>query len=445
MTKSASDVVAEAIERDRQDLIDLCLAIGNLTDYAGHETHVGRAVTAWLESAGIETWLQYLSETSVNAVGVLRGRRTGGVSGRSLIFNAHMDTQGFAPKGGPEAERKLRGAWFKDDLLYGQGLANDKAQLAAEMIAVRAIKRAGIALAGDLFVTGVAQETSEPLDRRPPAGRALGPLFSQTGEGAGARWLVANGVVADFALVGEVSDFCVSIAQAGFLRVRVAVPGVVAYTPALVRGPKPGDSPNPFERAAVIVGAIEAWARRYEAEHARDFAGGRFVPRAQVYEIASSGPAWTETTDYCYVFVDIRLAPGDDPAPIQRSLQAALDTTGIPCTLDPYDHQRGYIPENAEPLLEALRRAHRRVLGNDLAFANSVVHSMWRDGNAFNEAGIPAIGYGPGTRDAGGGLRGLAGVPRPIAVDDLLATAKVFALTALDICGIAAPEAAPAR
>lgn len=435
--------VLDEIQRSRQDLIDLCILLGNQTDYAGHEIGVGREMVQWLTAAGVEAWLQFLTDTSVNAIGVLRGCGGFSADGRSLILNAHMDTQGVAPKGGPEIERKIRGAWVQDDLLYGQGLANDKAQLAAEMIAVRAIKRAGAKLIGDLFITGVAQETSAPFaqDGTPERRSGFGPQFSQIAEGAGARWLVQHGIVADFALVGEVSDFAVSIAQAGYLRVRVSVPGVIGYTPGLVRGEKHGDTPNPFERAGHVILAIETWARRYEAENEQSFAGGRFVPRAQIYEITSSGPAWTETTDYCHLFVDIRLVPGADPIAIQASLHRALAETDITCDLHAYDYQRGFVAEKAEPLLEALRSAHKRVIGSELPYAGSVVHSMWRDTNAFNEAGIPAIGYGPRTREPPGGFRGLAGTPRPIAADDLVATAKVFALTAMQICGITAAAA----
>jgi acetylornithine deacetylase/succinyl-diaminopimelate desuccinylase-like protein len=431
--------VLAAIEAERQDLIDLCLALANQADYAGHELGIGADVVAWLEKAGIEAWLQHLSETSVNAVGILRGRGNRSGAGRSLILNAHMDTQGVAPKGGPEMERKVRGAWLDGDLLYGQGLANDKAQLAAEMIAMRAIKASGAQLQADLYVTGVAQETTAPVDGGLGLARrsGIGPTISQVAEGDGARWLVAHGIVADYALVGEVSDFAVSVAQAGYLRLRITVPGIVAYTPVLQRGPKPIDNPNPFERAGHVILAIEQWARTYEVEHRRDFWGGTFVPRAQVHEITSSGPAWTEARDYCYVFLDIRLVPGADPVAIQDSLRQAIVTTGLETEISAYDYRRGFIAERAEPLLDALRDAHRRVLGGDLPYAGPIVHTMWRDTNAFNEAGIPAIGYGPRTQDPIGGFAGLAGVARPITVADLLATAKVFALTALQICQLA--------
>ena len=125
------------MEDDSQDLIDLCLAIGNLPDYSGHERASGDAVAKWLQDAGIDAWLQHISADSVNAVGVLRGGPGRERTGRSLIFNAHLDTQGSVPAGGEETVQQVRGAWIEGDLLYGQGLANDKAQLAAEMLAMR--------------------------------------------------------------------------------------------------------------------------------------------------------------------------------------------------------------------------------------------------------------------------------------------------------------------
>ena len=163
------------------------------------------------------------------------------------------------------------------------------------------------------------------------------------------------------------------------------------------------------------------------------------MPKAQVYEIQSSGPAWTEQQDYCFVFVDVRLTPEAPATAIQNSLRAAIEETGVECEVQSYDYKRGFVSNNAEPLINALKDAHKEVSGEELAFASTGVISMWRDANAFNEAGIPAVGYGPGTRDSSteGGVAGLAGVARPMAVDDLVALAKVFALTALTVCGVA--------
>lgn len=437
LVEDAKAQVLAIIDDDEQDLRELCLRLGNARDYAGEELEVGEAVVQWLREADIETHLQFISETSVNAIGVLRGSgdREGG--GRSLILNAHMDTQGSVPSGGDEAERRLRGAWAEDELLYGGGLANDKAQLAAEMIAIRSLRRAGFGLKESLYVTGVAQETSAP----PAAGdeierwSGIGPRMSQVREGHGARWLVEHGVVADFALVGEVTDFKMSLGQAGYLRLRIAVPGNVRYTPLLHRGDNIVDNPNPFERAGHVIVALEAWAKEYERTDILDFGRGAIVPHAQILEVCPAGLAFTELTDYCHIFFDVRLVPGAKPADIQRRVYHAVRALGLDCEVDPYDYRQGHLATHAEPLIEALGEAHRQVFGQDLDHTKSQSLSTWRDTNAFNEVGIPAICYGARTRDSNLG-GGLAGENRPMAIADLIALAKVYALTAVEVCQI---------
>jgi acetylornithine deacetylase/succinyl-diaminopimelate desuccinylase-like protein len=433
-----SQRLIEDIANDRADLVELCLALGNTMDYPGAERPAASATVDWLRAAGIEAWLQPISDTSANAVGLLKGSEVGD-SVHSLILNAHLDTQGFKPSGGPAVEQKMRGAWLEGELLCGQGLANDKAQLAAEMIAVRALKRAGAPMVGNLYVTGVAQEISAPLDSE--CRNALGshgPKFSQIREGFGARWLIDHGVIADYALVAEVSDFTVSVAQAGYLRVRVEVPGVVLYTPAVARGESVADNVNPFERAGHVIQAIEQWCKRYEQEELLEYWGGTIIPKAQINEIQPSGPAWTEPEDACFLFVDIRLVPGANPNRIERSLDRHIkNVTGIECRLRSYDYHRGHIAEGAEHLISALGDAHQRIHGKPIARSGTIVQSMWRDANVFNEVGIKAIGYGPPTQ---GNLAtqykgSLAGVPRPISVADLVATAQVICLASWSICG----------
>ena len=162
--------------------------------------------------------------------------------------------------------------------------------------------------------------------------------------------------------------------------------------------------------------------------------GGTFIPKAQVYEVGGSGPAWTETVDFCHIYFDIRLTPNAVPTEIINSVRRHISPLQLDCEIHAYDFRRGYIAEDCEPLLDALKRAHKEITGEKLDLASPRMISMWRDANAFNEAGITAIGYGPPTQEGMGA--GLAGATRPISVDDLVATTKVIALTALDICGV---------
>ncbi len=259
--------------------------------------------------------------------------------------------------------------------------------------------------------------------------------MSQVREGHGARWLVEHGIVADHALVGEVTDFKLSLGQAGYLRLRISVPGHLRYTPLAIRGETIAENPNPFERAARVVLALEAWAKEYERTDALDFGKGVIVPRAQIHEIAAGGLPFTESEDACDVFLDVRLVPGASPTDILARVRQAVARTGLDCAVSPYDYRRGYLAEGAEPLGGALGRAHRRVFGREMEHAGSAPMSTWRDANAFNEVGIPAVCYGAVARSThlGGGL---AGDDRPMAVNDLVSLAKVCALASLDVCRV---------
>ena len=429
------DRVSAVIENDQQDLIDLCLTLGNLPDLAGHERPVGEAVVAWFREAGIDARLQFVGPDSVNAIGTLRGTGDRAGGGRTLILNAHMDTEGGLPVGGPEEHRRLRGTWQEGDLLIGKGLVNDKAQLCPQMIATRAIKQAGITLKGDLIVTGVAQETGAPADEGAPGDVADPMVGPHVGEGFGTGRLIDHGVVADYALVGEPIGPVIATAMGGYVRLRVDVVGQMPYTPFIQRGPTLADNPNPQEKAAEVVVALTAWCQRYQEQGRYDYWGGTLIPRAQVQEIRTVNPPFTEMEDHCYIYLDVRLVPERNPLEIVDEVRQVIRQLGLECQVTPYDYKRGRVAEHAEALIEAVKEGHRRVFGTEPERASPARISMWEDVNAFNEAGIPAVVYGappqeePYTRER----------MRAVRVVDLVSLAKVDAFTAMTICGVAAP------
>jgi acetylornithine deacetylase/succinyl-diaminopimelate desuccinylase-like protein len=366
-------------------------------------------------------------------VGAVRGAG----AGRSLIVDAHMDTEGVVPSEDPEVNRRLRGTLRDGELLIGKGLGNDKGQLCAAMIAARAIASAGVRLEGDLIVVGAAQETGGSPPQAPPPlyGRAQDAYLMQgphMGEGFGTLCLVRRGVVADFAIVGEATGFTITVAQGGYLRLRITVEGRLPYTPYLRRGEVPADNPNPFEKAAHLVTTLESWARAYEHAETYEFEGGRVTPKAQIHELRTSGPPYTALTDACYVYLDARLAPERNPMDVLRAVRAVVAETGLGSEVIPYDYGRGFVAREAEPLVDALRWAHRAVQGVPDEPSPTEYVSMWRDSNIFNEVGIPSVSYGPPTQTETVTMEGYRG----LRIDDLLATAKVYALAALDVCNV---------
>jgi acetylornithine deacetylase/succinyl-diaminopimelate desuccinylase-like protein len=364
--------------------------------------------------------LQLITEESVNAIATLAGSGTG----KSLIWNAHMDTGPELTSDASEAEKKLDTAWIDGDMLFGKGMINDKAQLCAFMIALRAIKEAGLRLQGDLTLTAVAFETGNPsVDQH------QGIDFP--GEGFGTKWLVDRGVVAGYALVGETSGFGIVQAECGAAWFKVRVKGREVYTPRLERGRSIQENPNAFAKAAHVIMAIEEWAVEYEKRETLEFAGGTIIPKAQIVQ-ACGAERVGRPSPFCDLFIDVRIAPGKNPLAVKQEIIAVVNQLNIECEVSLFQYSRGYIAQNAEPLIAAVTAAHRYVFSSEPPAPPAAETSMWRDLNVFNEVGIPSICYGPPRQ-----RESLSGAQnRAMKISDLVQATKVYALTALILCGV---------
>jgi acetylornithine deacetylase/succinyl-diaminopimelate desuccinylase-like protein len=407
--------IARAIESNRDDLVALTLEMSSIQSPHAQEREVAKFAVDWLRRADIEAWLQPITEQSANAIGRIRG--TGG--GRSLILDAHLDTGHPLPPDAPARVRKIHGAWREEGLLFGWGLVNDKAQAAAFMIALRALIRLGIRLRGDLIFAGVAFETGAPS-----VGAAQG--INYPGEGFGTWWLVNRGIVADYALIGETSGFGVVSVEAGMLGVLVSTSGRRVYTPRFRRGEGPDEHPSAIVRLARAVDVLEGWAAAYERSAATDSSAGRIVPKAQIVGI--SGGA-----DVATARLDVRIVPGARPQEVARDIRASLDAAGVPAEVDLYQWSRGFEAKGAEPLIEAVHSAHRERFGIEPPRPPTAEISMWRDLNVFNEVGIPSICFGPPRQPEPYSDQG----DRAVRIDDLVAATQIYALTAIDLCGVA--------
>lgn len=417
---NVQDRVLATLDADRDGLVDLALRLGGIASPAGQERTIAEAAVARLQEDGIKAYIQPITEDSANAIGVLPGVG----DGRSLIFDAHLDTGWPWPVGSTEIARRMETGFVEGDMIYGHGIINCKGQVAAFMTAARALKNAGVRLQGDLYVAAVAFETgAASVDEHQG--------INYPGEGMGSRWLIDRGIVTDYALIGETSGFGIVAAECGVARLKVRVPGRVVYTPRLDRNGGWQEGSNSYVKASYLVQAIEEWAIGYQERSKLQFAGGVIVPKAQV--VGLRGGEYSGLGGDCDVHVDVRLAPGADPRAVQREVRDVASSAGVDCDVSLYQWSRGHVAQNAAPLIEAVSGAHRYVFGENPPPAPTSEMSMWRDLNAFNEVGIPSICYGAPRQfepytDA---------QDRAMKIDDLLAEAKVYAITAMSVCGLA--------
>jgi acetylornithine deacetylase/succinyl-diaminopimelate desuccinylase-like protein len=408
--------VAERVQDDATELIDLAVELGRMPSPHAQELPVAQRVVEWLRENGIESWLQPITESSANAVGRVRGEG----DGPRVIFDAHIDTGPVLSPSAPERIRRINDAWEENGILYGFGLVNCKAQVAAFMLAARALVREQVRLAGDLIVAGVTFETGAPS-----VGSTQG--IDYPGEGFGTWWLVNRGVTADYALIGETSGFGLVTAECGELGLEIRARGRHVYTPRFARGPELAEHPSAVVRLAAAVTALEEWALDYEQRAAVDSPAGRIVPRAQVYRLEGN-PSQSSLR------LDIRLPPGANPRPVEREVRHHLEAAGLTgLEVEAYQWSRGYVAQGAEALIEAVRGAHGEVIGGTPPPPPTPEISMWRDLNIFNEVGIPSICYGAPRASEPYSDSG----DRAMRAEDLVKATQVYALTAVNLCGVA--------
>lgn len=406
---------------DAQEVVDLALALGNIDSPTGSEGAAGQFVHDWLAEHGFRPRKYALAEDRFNVAARIEG--SGG--GYSLIFNAHLDTT-LRPdavwSARNPADPLYHSAWIDGTDIHGDGVVNDKGPMAAFLVAARAILQSGYPLKGDLVVSAVAGEISrEPIDEWQGTAYLSKDL--------GARFMVTHGAVADFALVAEGTGFGIVGIEPGKAHFKVTVFTNTPryYTPYLPRPTGLADAPNAIVRAAAVISAFETWAYDYQTRNTYRGTNGTIVPKASINAIRAGYPyGLTSAPQLCSFYVDTRILPGANPLDLRDELRSVLASVGVDGTVELFLYRPGFEAKGAERLIETIRRCHDQVFDRPPEIVGDPVTSMWRDTNAFNELGIPAISYAPRAASHA--------TTKSFAIKDLTDAALVYARIAMDLC-----------
>jgi acetylornithine deacetylase/succinyl-diaminopimelate desuccinylase-like protein len=407
---------------DVEELAELAVELGAIESPAGSEGAAAEAVERWWRSEGVPTRRIALDERRPAVVATIEGSG----SGPTLLFNAHLDTAISRHDSlvylEPDALRYIS-AWREGNQLFGNGLVNDKAPMAAFMIAAAAIRRSGVSLRGDLRLVSAPGEIGlEPMDE------FTGVEY--LGKDLGTRFTVTHGAVGDAALVAEATGNAIAWVMAGKAYFKISVlGGEPLYTPFVPPERELLAHPNSIVRAAAAITAINEWIADY-GERRFESAGGTVVPRAVIGAIRSGYPyKITKSTQVTHLYLDVRLLPGVLPTEVQREMAEALRAAEVDFRIECMMYRRGHEASRIEPLASAVRDSHRAEFGEDPPPPPAPATSMWRDINPYNEAGIPSLTYGPSTSTGGGNFA--------MSLDDLAGSARVYARTMLAFCGVA--------
>lgn len=381
---------------------------------AGHETRVATFIRDLFVAADIPAELRAVRDGRPNVLARIKGTSGGPI----LMFNGHTDT---VPPGTMENAFAPR---IIDGMLTGRGSCDMKAGLAAQICAMLAIKRSGVALAGDVLFAGViAEEDTTSL---------------------GSMAVVESGPRADMVVVAEPTSLRVAIAHKGFDYYRIEVQGRAAHSS------KPEAGENAIYRAAAIAGVIERdlVAGLAKAPHpllgpgAVNLASIIGYPRSEsATALGRKGPIEKPdggtVPDFCVMSLDHRRLPGTSHLDFVDTLETVIAGMDADCTgtakvsfvracPELESHPPLNTPNEAALVRESLRLAHQHA-GHP---PEAIGVPYWSDAALFNAHWqVPAIVFGPG--DIAVAHSNAECVP----VDELIKATRINALLALALLG----------
>lgn len=343
-------------------------------------------------------------------VGIHRPR---GETGRSLILQAHVDVVPSGPEtlwSHPPFEPRIEG-----DLMFGRGAADMKAGHAANLFALKALRRIGLQPAATVYLQSVVEEES-------------------TGNGALMTHL--RGYRADAVLIPEPEDEKLVRANTGVLWFEIRIQGHAVH----VRDMQSGG--NAIDAAYRVIGALRKleaeWNRRKQGREHFDQEAHPInlnIGRIEGGDWASSVPEW------CTLQCRIAIFPGTSANEAAREIEAAISAFARTDNLLANNPPRvtfngffaeGYVLPPGSEAEQALARSHREVTGKALESFITAGYLDTRVYALYDQ--VPALCYGPFSRNIHG-------------ADECVSLASVERITAAmtlfvaDWCGVESCEA----
>jgi succinyl-diaminopimelate desuccinylase len=212
-----------------------------------------------------------------------------------IMLHAHIDTVPIAQDEAGKWSVDPYAAVVKDGRVYGKGSVDDKAPLAAMMIAMLDAAQKAEKLRGTLVLVAAAEE--------------------EVGGRLGTRWMADAGLLptCDFIVVGEQTYNRVATAHKGVLRATVRTTG------KSVHATNPDRGINAITAMAKAVVALDMYHQALQTR-VHPMVG---TPSCNV-GVIQGGSTANAVPDSCAIYLDRRMIPGEDPAEVQRELESVI-------------------------------------------------------------------------------------------------------------------------
>ena len=409
---TANSVIPEYLEAvwrriDRGELIRFTRDLVRIpsvfcpNDPEENENRAARYVADYLQGEGLEVRLEEVSPGRPNVWALWRGDRPG----KTLLFEGHTDvvTEGRAE----EWRHPPFGAELVGTRIYGRGACDTKGNLAAAVMAVRAIKDSGVPFPGRLLLC-------HPVD--------------EEGMMAGIKHFIRQGHAegVDGAVICEPEENQLCVAQKGAIRVEVTVRGQMAH------GAMPLSGVNPVTKAARFVVAVEALEREEISRHGKDpLLGYPSITPTILLGPESGEPQINVIPASAYVALDIRTVPAQSHEEIVARLENSLadlkaEDPDFEAELEVIEERPPTETEKDDPLVREMDTAYKTLTGSAPRY-NGVPGAT--DGTFLHAwADVPIVTTGAGDRT----------IPHHrdewVDADELLLACRLYAATAMYFC-----------
>ena len=433
---TAAEKVIRCIEKDREFVVELAQNLVRipsvnpkfeLSEGINREADIQQVVASHLEAAAMTTDSYEVFPQRPNVYGYREG-----TDEHSLIINGHVDV---VPAGDLSAwSVDPFTAEIRDGKIYGRGAYDMKAGVAAAIAAAKALHNCDIELKGRFEIHSVVDEESG---------------------GFGTKDLVKRGRLASAAIIAEPTQGQIMVSEGGLEWVRVTIRGRNAHAgwryndiyPQPSTADHEGSGVNAAELAArfiLAVGQLERdWGRRKPAHPL--LPPGINTINPGVVQIGSGlgddglpeimgNPAITP--DVAVVDFDFKFLPTETSQQVRKEFEDFVHHWAMQDTwlrehppivkwnlgglhFPPFDTPVHH------PLVKAIER-RRVTLGKPAKITGFVAVC---DGAHYSGAGVTPLIHGPSGASA-------HGADEWVDVESIVDTAKVFAVTAVDYCGI---------
>ncbi len=318
----------------------------------------GERAIAELCAGLLDTWGfdVALSEAEAGRANVLA--RIGGGDTR-LLFNGHLDTVGVE---GMTIDPF--GAELGEGRLWGRGACDMKGGVAALLSAAAALGRAE--LDGELIVALTADEEHASV---------------------GMAALTESGLAADAAVVCEPTELAIMPAHKGFVWVEVDFQGRAAH------GSRPEEGIDAIQHAGEFLAALGAYGKQLSDRPAHPLLGNGSIHAGTI----TGGSAPSVYPERCSLVVERRTLPDETPELVMEELGGVAERLraelGVSIELRESLARPGTEVSEDSALVQGLMKAATE------AGRTATVEGMtaWVDAAFLNEAGTPAVCFGPGS------------------------------------------------